>query len=117
MQYSTNTSTNTRQNSMDSEKTEYEILCATETSDSICPFVLLWCMIECAFEVERRKNEKMKILNSAAEKNSVIWPLKFFYMTEFPFVWEHKDLSACLVYIAVFSKKLLWQSVRVKVQL
>lgn len=58
MQYSTDTSTNTRQNAVDGEKTEYEILCATETFDSICPFVLLICMIECVFQVE--KKGKMK---------------------------------------------------------
>lgn len=81
MQYSTNTSTNTRQHSGDSEKTEYEILCATETFDSVCPFVLLRCMIECVFKVEKKKNERKKILHSAAEKASVICPLKFFYMT------------------------------------
>lgn len=81
MPYSTNTSTNTRQNAVDGEKTEYEILCATETFDSICPFVLLICMIECVFQVEKRENERKKILNSAAKKASVISPLKFLYMT------------------------------------
>lgn len=78
MHYSADTSTNTGQNAVDGEKTEYEILCATETFDSICPFLLLICMIECVFQVEKRKIERKKILNSAANKASVICPLKFF---------------------------------------
>lgn len=40
------------------KKTEYEILCATETFDSVCPFVLLICMIECVFHVEKRGKMK-----------------------------------------------------------
>jgi len=56
MQYSTDTSTNASQNAVDGEKTEYEILCATETFDSICSFVLLICMTEYVFQVEKRKN-------------------------------------------------------------
>lgn len=55
MQYSTDTSTNTRQNAVDGEKTEYEILCATETFDSSCPFMLLVRMIECVFQVEKKE--------------------------------------------------------------
>lgn len=72
MQYSTDTSTNTRQNVVDGGKAEYEILCATETFDSICPFVQLICMIECVFQVEKRKNERKKILNCAAKKKKPV---------------------------------------------
>lgn len=76
MQYSTNTSTNTRQNSGDSKKTEYEILCATETFDSVCPFVLLRCMIECVFKAEKKEKWKGENLNLCCRKSQCHLPIK-----------------------------------------
>ena len=76
MQYSTDTSTNTRQNAVDGEKTEYEILCATETFDSICPFVLLTCMIECVFQVEKKEKWKEENLKLCCKKSQCHLPLK-----------------------------------------
>lgn len=76
MQYNTDTSTNTRQNAVDGEKTEYEILCAAETFDSICPFVLLIYMIECVFQVEKRKNERKKTLKLCCKRSQCHLPIK-----------------------------------------
>lgn len=94
MQYSTDTSTNTRQNAVDGEKTEYEILCATETFDSSCPFMLLVRMIECVFQVEKKekwKEENIKLL----QKSQCHLPIKVL-LYDIVSIYVRTQKPACL---------------------